>query len=117
MAAKESIQAGQSCVVDNTNPSQPVREFYISLARELDCRIRCVFFSSPLELAKHNNVYRACYQAKKDSRGLLPATAFTSYKANLAVPRIEEGFDEIKQVNFVFEGEPEELKNWNKHLV
>ncbi|WAQ85810.1 hypothetical protein PtA15_6A439 [Puccinia triticina] len=113
-ATIESINSGRSCVVDNTNPSKQTRSSYISTAQKLRCPIRCVFFTAPVELAQHNNVYRACIQA---SRPLLPTLAFASYSKNLEEPSVDEGYDELKRVHFVFEGSAEERTSWEKYLV
>ncbi|POW20108.1 hypothetical protein PSHT_03945 [Puccinia striiformis] len=93
-AVNESINSGRSCVVDNTNPTKQTRSSYILTAQKLGCQIRCVFFTAPIELAQHNNVYRASVQA---SRPLLPTLAFVSYSKNLEEPSVEEGFGELKK--------------------
>lgn len=49
-------------------------------------------------------------------RPVLPVMAFTSFRANYEEPTVEEGFDELKQVNFRFEGDEEERKKWNMWL-
>ncbi|KAH9464469.1 hypothetical protein Pst134EB_004004 [Puccinia striiformis f. sp. tritici] len=113
-AVNESINSGRSCVVDNTNPTKQTRSSYILTAQKLGCQIRCVFFTAPIELAQHNNVYRASVQA---SRPLLPTLAFVSYSKNLEEPSVEEGFGELKKVQFVFEGSAEERVSWDKFLL
>ncbi|MBW0523120.1 hypothetical protein O181_062835, partial [Austropuccinia psidii MF-1] len=113
----ESIKASQSCVVDNTNPSKQTRSAYVLLARKLSCQIRCVYFTAPIELAKHNNVYRVFHTSNEDSRSLLPTLAFSSYAKNFEEPALEEGFDEMKKVNFVFEGTESERSAWHMYLV
>ena len=42
--------------------------------------------------------------------------ALTSFKASFEEPTLDEGFREIKQVNWVFEGDEEERKRWNMWL-
>ncbi|CAH7681911.1 polynucleotide kinase 3'-phosphatase, partial [Phakopsora pachyrhizi] len=111
----ESIKSDQSCVVDNTNRSKSTRSAYIAIAKENGCRIRCIFFDSTLELARHNNIYRANY-CKDENRQLLPQIAFDSYFKNFESPMIDEGFDEIKNLRFVFEGDEAQLKRWNQYL-
>lgn len=113
-AVTESITLGQPCVVDNTNPSKKTRSTYITLARQLGCPIRCIFFSGSTELAQHNNVYRACVQK---SRALLPALAFVSYAKNFEEPTVDEGFIELKKVRFAFEGSSQERTAWEKYLL
>lgn len=113
-AVQESINSGRSCVVDNTNPAKQTRSSYISTAQKLGCPVRCIVFTAPIELAQHNNVYRACVQA---SRALLPTLAFLNYSKNFEEPSVDEGFTELKQVRFVFDGSPEERASWGKYLL
>lgn len=49
-------------------------------------------------------------------RDLIPYTAFTSFKASYQEPKLEEGFTEIKQVNWTFEGSDEERRRWSMWL-
>ncbi|BGP14822.1 hypothetical protein JCM10213_001812 [Rhodosporidiobolus nylandii] len=111
------------CVVDNTSPSASVRSEYIKLVRASfpGVKIRCFHFTAPMELAMHNSVYRAAYAATDKGNGkkreVLPAIAFTSFAKNFQQPRLDEGFDEIKQINFKFDGTPDELKKWQRWLV
>ncbi|GAA5852634.1 hypothetical protein JCM8547_002572 [Rhodosporidiobolus lusitaniae] len=112
-----------SCVVDNTSPSASVRKEYLTLIRSRfkGVKVRCFWFSAPMELAMHNSVYRAAYapidkgNAKK--REVLPLIAFNSYAKNFQQPKLEEGFDEVKQINFRFDGPPEELSRWSRWLA
>ena len=38
--------------------------------------------------------------------------AFTSFRANYEEPVLDEGFSEIKRINFRFNGTEEEKKKW-----
>ena len=42
--------------------------------------------------------------------------AFTSFRVNYQEPTVDEGFVEIKRINFRFEGTEEERKRWNMWL-
>ncbi|KAG0144502.1 hypothetical protein CROQUDRAFT_659941 [Cronartium quercuum f. sp. fusiforme G11] len=116
-SVRQTIGSGKPCVVDNTNPSQRTRSAYVKLARELQCEVRCLVFCSPIELARHNNVYRAIYRTEVESRQLLPGLAFEAFKKNFEEPSLDEGFDEIKRVNFIFNGSLGEREIWHKYLV
>ncbi|GAA5986189.1 hypothetical protein JCM11641_002883 [Rhodosporidiobolus odoratus] len=111
------------CVVDNTSPTADVRAEYIQLVRSSfpKVKIRCFYFTAPMELAMHNSVYRAAYASTDKGNGkkreVLPMIAFTSYKQRFQQPKMEEGFDELKQIHFKFEGTPEEFKKWQRWLV
>ncbi|KAI0811093.1 PNK3P-domain-containing protein [Irpex lacteus] len=122
-AVEESLQDGKSCVVvlDNTNRDKATRKLYIQLARKFKVPIRCVHFIGSIELAWHNNLYRAFnlpddVASKAPKRELLGYMAFTSFRNAYQEPALDEGFSEIKQVNFVFDGSEEERRRWGMWL-
>ncbi|GAA6008634.1 hypothetical protein JCM10207_007186 [Rhodosporidiobolus poonsookiae] len=124
-AVRECLSASPPipCVVDNTSPSTQVRKEYIDLIHSSfpGVKVRCLWFTAPVELAMHNSVYRAAYapvdQGNGRTREILPLIAFTSFAKNFQKPTMAEGFDEIKQIHFKFEGTPAELKKWQRWLV
>lgn len=107
----------RSCYVDNTNPSAEVRKEYISLLRTKfpEVKIRAFYFTAPKELAKHNNVYRVLF-CPEDERKILPLPAFETYSNSATKPTTDEGFDEVKEIAFRFEGTMEQLKDWQSWL-
>ncbi|THG99041.1 hypothetical protein EW026_g3231 [Hermanssonia centrifuga] len=120
-AVEEAIKAGESCAVDNTNRDVSTRKYYVDLAKKLDTPIRCILFSGSLELAWHNNLYRAYnlpehVASKVPKRDLLPYGAFTSFQQDYEEPTITEGFSEVKKVNWIFEGDDEERRRWSMWL-
>ncbi|RDX45439.1 PNK3P-domain-containing protein [Lentinus brumalis] len=120
-AAAEALQAGQSVVVDNTNRDVQTRKFYIDLAKKQDVPIRCFYFAGSLELAWHNNLYRAfnlpvSLATSQPKRELLPYNAFTSFRANFQEPTVDEGFYEVRKVNWQFEGDEDARKRWSMWL-
>jgi len=121
-AVEEAIKEGQSCVVeDNTNRDTATRKHYVDMAKKLDVPIRCFLFNGTLELAWHNNLYRAFnllddVASKAPKREMLPYNAFTSFRASYEEPKAEEGFREVRRVNWVFEGTDEERRRWNMWL-
>lgn len=52
-------------------------------------------------------------QVKRD---VLPYMAFTSYKSSFELPQVTEGFDELRTVNWVFDGSDEERRRWSMWL-
>ncbi|KZT03593.1 PNK3P-domain-containing protein [Laetiporus sulphureus 93-53] len=120
-AAQEAVEDGKSCVIDNTNRNAETRRHYVELAKRLKVPIRCILFNGSLELAWHNNLYRAynlppSAAEKQPKRELLPYNAFTSFRAAYEEPQLSEGFSEIKRVNWVFEGDEEERRRWSMWL-
>ncbi|CDO70582.1 hypothetical protein BN946_scf184636.g15 [Trametes cinnabarina] len=114
-ATEQALKEGKSVVVDNTNRDKTTREHYVNLAK------RCLYFVGTLELAWHNNLYRVFNlpPAKADSeakRTLLPYSALTGFRADFEEPSVDEGFAEVRKVNFVFEGGEEERRRWSMWL-
>ena len=52
----------------------------------------------------------------KVKHDLLPYNAFTMFRASYEQPRLEEGFAEIKEVNWTFEGNEDEYNRWKMWL-
>ncbi|RPD65808.1 PNK3P-domain-containing protein [Lentinus tigrinus ALCF2SS1-7] len=120
-ATAEALQNGQNVVVDNTNRDVQTRKYYVDLAKKQGVPIRCVYFTGSLELAWHNNLYRAfnlpaSLTVSQPTRELLPCNAFTSFRANFQEPTIDEGFYEVRRVNWQFEGHEDARKRWSMWL-
>lgn len=47
---------------------------------------------------------------------MLPTGAFGSYKAEFDAPKRGEGYEEIRTVNFVWEGTDEQRALWDRYL-
>lgn len=79
-AAEEALKTGKSCVVgalsllpspcvgmkrpspDNTNRDTATRKLYVALAKKVGVPARCFLFEGSMDLAWHNNLYRAYNQ-------------------------------------------------------
>ena len=85
------LQAGQSFVVDNTNPLPADRALYIDAARAVGFRVIAYFFETSLRDAIRRNSLREGKQ-----RIPVPAVAGTFRK--IQAPTIDEGFDQIHTV-------------------
>ncbi|KAJ8488116.1 hypothetical protein ONZ45_g14072 [Pleurotus djamor] len=119
---EEVLGEGGSCVVDNTNRDKATRKTYIALAKKHKVKIRCFYFTASMELAWHNNLYRAYIAPTptdtnaKEARSAVPYLAFTGFRSAFEEPEMDEGFDEVKKINFVWEGGEEERKRWEMWL-
>lgn len=82
------LEAGQSFVVDNTNPQASDRARYIALARAKGFRVIAYFFDVPLRDAMHRNNQRKLQKK-------IPPVAVAGTHKKLELPRKEEGFDQI----------------------
>jgi bifunctional polynucleotide phosphatase/kinase len=118
-AARGYLQEGSSVAVDNTNANVEARNYWISLGREFNVPVRCVYFTTPLRLAEHNDSVRALNVAlmNPEKRELLPGIAFKSYQGRFQEPKLSEGFDDLTKVDFSWNGTPEQQAVWSKHWV
>ncbi|PPQ63178.1 hypothetical protein CVT24_005723 [Panaeolus cyanescens] len=120
-ALQEKLKEGKSCVIDNTNRNVSTRQGYIDACKKMGVPIRCFNFTGSIELAWHNNLYRAfnlppSVAAKEPRRDIVPYGAYTGFRDGYEEPTVAEGFSEIKKVNWVFEGSEEERKYWSMWL-
>ena len=104
--------------MDNTNRNRETRRYWIDLAEKMGVPIRVFHFLCPVVLARHNNMYRAVYNPKgEQARELLPQSAFWSYTSAFEQPDVKEGFDELRSVNFVWEGTEQERRFWDMYML
>ncbi|KAI9883160.1 MAG: hypothetical protein M1823_005074 [Watsoniomyces obsoletus] len=62
--ASEQLSKGISVAVDNTNAEPETRAKWVDLARKYGVPIRCVWFTAPTELCRHNSTVRALHGGK-----------------------------------------------------
>ncbi|KAI8073525.1 polynucleotide kinase 3 phosphatase-domain-containing protein [Gilbertella persicaria] len=110
-AVQEALHNKQSVVIDNTNPDRSTRDTYIKMANLSGVPIRCFYFGDNEDLAQHNNLYRAIYHSSRD---VISSIVFRIFKSKLEIPQPEEGFQEVKCINFAFDGSEEDKKRWSQ---
>jgi len=120
-AAEEALREGKSCVIDNTNRDVQTRKYYLDMAKRLQVPARCFSFQGSVELAWHNNLYRAFARpasvvAREPDRTLVPYTAIMGFADAYEAPSVKEGFAEVRDVPWVFEGSEEERRHWSMWL-
>ncbi|KAL4990536.1 polynucleotide kinase 3 phosphatase-domain-containing protein [Aspergillus falconensis] len=116
--AKERLAAKKSVVVDNTNADVDTRAQWIEVAKEFSVPIRCVYFSAPPALCKHNNAVRAANRSlNPESRTLLPGIAFGDFAKRFEEPTLAEGFQDIVRVDFRFRGDDNVKNVWKQYWV
>jgi predicted kinase len=91
------LEAGQSFVIDNTNPLPSDRARYVERARAKGFRTVAYFFESSLREAMQRNNLRAGKQK-------VPAPAVAAAFKKLVPPSVDEGFDEIYTVKLIADG-------------
>ena len=117
-AARQLLEAGNSVAVDNTNRDRDARAHWVQLAKHFSIPIRCVLFTASARLCEHNDVVRAHNSSMNpESRVILPPIAFRSFVQSYVPPSIDEGFQDITNVPFEFEGTDAERELWSKYWV
>ncbi|OBT46568.1 hypothetical protein VE00_01861 [Pseudogymnoascus sp. WSF 3629] len=115
-AARARLEEGVSVVIDNTNPDEATRKYWVDLAREVGVGIRCVHFVTEGGVCRHNDVVRALNrEMNPEKRTILPNIAFTSFNSKYRPPTLQEGFKEVTEVKFQFRGTDEQKKIWTRY--
>jgi len=117
--AREQLNAGVSVVIDNTNAGIDTRALWLQLGQEFQVPVRCVHFTSTTRLCEHNDCVRALNPdvMNPEGRSMLPAVAFRSFQQRYIAPSANEGFQDITQVDFHFQGTPEQRRIWGQYWV
>ncbi|KAJ7684303.1 polynucleotide kinase 3 phosphatase-domain-containing protein [Mycena polygramma] len=120
-AVREALAAGKKCVVDDINPDASTRGSFIDAATKLGVPVRCMLFNGSIELAWHNNQYRAyelppSVAAQEPPRKILSKTVFTTFKDNYEAPELSERISQLKKINWVFTGTERERKAWSRWM-
>jgi len=105
---RESVQAGKSVVIDNTNGDASVRAEYIQIAKDKGIPCRCFHIQTPEEVTNHLNYFRERYS--KGEAAHVPRIGYAVFKKKFTPPTVAEGFSEVKRINFVVEFDNDEHK-------
>ena len=92
------IEAKQSFVIDNTNPTAADRARYIPKARDAGLKITGYYFRSSLQEAISRNKTRT-------GKASIPITAIAGTQSKLELPSYAEGFDELYYVRIADNGD------------
>jgi bifunctional polynucleotide phosphatase/kinase len=113
LACKKALDRHESVVIDNTNMEASTRSIYVTLAHEAHVPVRCFDFGNNEELCQHNNQYRAIHKTE-EKRPVISSMVFRLMKNRYQTPTKKERFDEIKKINFKFEGSDSDKEAWEK---
>ncbi|KAK4881724.1 hypothetical protein RN001_005043 [Aquatica leii] len=95
---EKTIQKQQSVVIDNTNGEKVTRKKYIDAAKKHNVNCRCFVMTTSWQHSKHNNKFRELTDTAHEPIGEM---ILNMYKKNYQEPSLEEGFDEIVNIDFV----------------
>jgi predicted kinase len=84
----ETLTAGASAVVDNTNPTRAERAAILDAARARGARVVCYFFDVTTREAVARN-------AGRTGRDKVPKVAIFTIAKRLEPPTLAEGFDQL----------------------
>ena len=84
----DALAAGQSVVVDNTNPSPAERTPLIALGKEYGATIRGYFFEPALGASLARN-------RQREGKARVPDMAIFATRKRLTPPTYDEGFDQL----------------------
>lgn len=111
------LKAGRSVVVDNTNPDSESRKRYVDVAKANGAPCRCFLMTCTYEQAMHNNKFRQLLGPDKEHQNV-NVMVLNTYRKNFEQPSINEGFEEIVDVNFVPKfDDPEQEKLYGMYLL
>jgi predicted kinase len=105
---EESLAAGRSVVVDNTNPTAAERAELITLARSFGARVTGYYFASCVADCLERNRGR-------HGRARVPDVALYATRKRLCPPSPAEGFDQLSYVRLLGEGRVEVL-DWTEEV-
>ena len=98
------LDAKQSFVVDNTNPTSANRQKYILLAKPLGFTIIGYYFQSKVKEAIARNNLR-------EGKACIPEKGILATRGRLEIPNYSEGFDQLYYVTLT-ENQSFTVKEW-----
>jgi predicted kinase len=102
-----ALEAGQSVVVDNTNPTVADRAALIAIGRRFGARIVGCYFTSPFAASLARNRQRT-------GKARVPDVGLYATRARLQPPTHDEGFDALFNVQLV-EGDGFAVRALQRH--
>ncbi|KFD53225.1 hypothetical protein M514_05935 [Trichuris suis] len=97
---EESLEQGNSVVIDNTNADRKSRATYVALAKKANVDCRCFVMNVTFEHARHNNAYRRILGTDK-AHNTVTDVVMSTCKARFEEPTLSEGFSSIVRANFL----------------
>lgn len=99
--ARQALNEGKSCVIDNTNPDATTRARYTSIAEELKVPCRAFLFDIEKNICMHNNEQRKVNSHRNHFSKKVSNVIIHTFFKKLEKPSTEEGFSEVKTIKFI----------------
>lgn len=93
-----ALKNGESIVIDNSNASPRARKVWIDLAKQYKYKLKCIEVTTPLEIARHNALYRSYVSGGEII--IVPKIVYNIFKKDYVKPSKKEGFDVIEEIEF-----------------
>ena len=77
------------------------------IIKKYNVKYRCLIFNTPIDICIHNSYYRNYISDNQIS--VIPKMVFNMMKKKYEKPTNEEGFCEISEIEFTFNGENKEI--------
>lgn len=87
-----ALSAGQSVVIDNTNPTPAVRAPLIETAHRFGARVVACYFPVAVRTAVSRN-------SQREGKARVPNVAIFSTSKKMVAPTMDEGFDEVRVID------------------
>ena len=100
-ATEDALKIKKSVVIDNTNITKDHRNVYIELAKRYNVHVRCLLFTTSMEVCIHNSYFR---NYANESIKVIPKIVYNTMKKKYVKPELSEGFIEIHKVDFKIDG-------------
>lgn len=105
-------------MADNTNADPATRKIWIDLAGSFKVPIRCVSFTTPAAVCRHNDAVRSLNKSlNPEDREVLPEMAFSGFQSRYKPPQASEGFQDVTEVEFRFRGTKEDYEIWGRYWL
>lgn len=111
----KAVAAGQSIIVDNTNPLPATRAQWIEAAKAAGYFATIVFIDVPKKAAQYLNEYR--YEVSGGQTSHVPAVAYNVYYSKLVRPEPSEADEVVTETQILVKDEAARNKLTEMHFV
>lgn len=95
------LSENKSVVIDNTNLTKENRKAFIDLAKKYKIKVRCLIFTTPIDVCIHNSYLRNFMS--NGNVNVIPKMVYNIMKKKYMKPELGEGFDEIREIEFALD--------------
>ncbi|ATY65543.1 DNA kinase phosphatase Pnk1 [Cordyceps militaris] len=115
---EKCLQAAKEFLDDGCSVAVATRKIWIDLAQSFGVPVRCVSFTTPAAVCRHNDALRSLNKSlNPEDREVLPEVAFTGFQSRYKPPQESEGFQDVTEVEFRFRGTPAEYQIWARYWL